>query len=118
MPTISVAALEGPHRFGEPAAQLKVIERLLAAAKGAALALLPECAITGYVSHQLKFELRRFAEPLEGPTAKRISKLAREHRVAIAAPLIELDGDRAFNAFVVFDQKGERVAHYRKRNPW
>lgn len=112
------AALELPHRFGRVADQLALTDALLARAKGADLALLPECAITGYLSEARDFDLSAFAEPLEGPTAQALAALAKKHGLALAGPLIERDGARLFNAFVVFDAQGRRVAHYRKRNPW
>jgi predicted amidohydrolase len=117
-PHLSVAALELPHRFGAPHAQLLEIDRLLTRAAGADLALLPECALTGYVSANGEYDLRGFAEPLEGPTARALAQLARTHQIALAGPLIELDGAAHYNAFVVFDRTGTRIAHYRKRHPW
>ncbi len=118
MPIQTVAALELPHCYADPARQLVLTDQLLRQAKGAQLALLPECALTGYVSEEGDYDLRRFAEPLDGPTATVLSKLARKHQMALAGPLIEEAGAAWFNAFVVFDASGERIAHYRKRNPW
>ncbi len=114
----TVALLELPHRFGDPIAQLELTDALLGQVKGAALALLPECALTGYVSVTGDYDLGAFAEPLDGPTCTALSKLARKHRVALAGPVIEASGAERYNAFVVFDATGARIAHYRKRNPW
>ena len=114
----TVAALELPHRYGSPAAQLALADELLAKVHGAQLAVLPECALTGYVSQEGGYDLSAFAEPLEGPTAKAYAQLARKHGLAIAGPLIEAAGAAVYNAFVVFDATGARIAHYRKRNPW
>ena len=116
MPT--VAALELPHRFGDPLAQLQLTDQLLSEARGAQLAVLPECGLTGYMSAAEDYDLRAFAEPLDGPTCKALAQLARKHSIALAGPLIEADGSVFYNAFVVFDSKGRRIAHYRKRNPW
>lgn len=113
-----VAALELPHRYGAVDRQLAAADALLARVAGADLVLLPEASLTGYLSPRGDFDLRPFAEPLEGPTAGRIAALAQKHRVALAAPIIERDGDRFFNSFVVFDRTGRRLAHYRKRHPW
>lgn len=118
MPRLTLAALELPHRFGEVSAQLELVDRLLGQAGGAQLAVLPECALTGYVSQAGSYDLRPFAEPLEGPTARALSGLARAHDLALAAPLIEAEGPNTYNTFVVFDRTGERIAHYRKRHPW
>ncbi len=116
--SLKVAALDVPHRFGDPIAQLELTDRLLANAADLDLALLPECALTGYVSESKDFDLSRFAEPLDGPTAAALSKLSRKHGVALAGPVIEQAGDALFNSFVIFDASGALLAHYRKRNPW
>lgn len=56
---------------------------------------------------------------MDGPTAQALAALARKHRLALAGPLIEAGADgKRYNAFVVFDAEGRRLAHYRKRNPW
>jgi predicted amidohydrolase len=115
---LTVAALELPHRFGGVDAQLALVDRLLGQVGGAQLAVLPECALTGYVSQAGSYDLRPFAEPLEGRTALALSRLARAHDLALAGPLIEAEGSSTYNSFVVFDRTGARIAHYRKRHPW
>jgi 5-aminopentanamidase len=115
---VRCAALQIAHRFGDPEAALAQADQLLAEAGPLDLALLPEACLTGYVSPSGDFDLRPQAEPLDGPTCARLAALARRHRVALAGPLIEQDGDHFHNAFVIHDAQGQRVAHYRKRHPW
>jgi 5-aminopentanamidase len=115
---LHVAALEIPARWNQPAAALAEADRLLASAPAPQLAVLPEAAITGYVSPLLRSDLAPFAEPLDGPTARAFADLARKHRCHLAGPLVERDGDRLYNAFLVFAPDGSRVAQYRKRHPW
>lgn len=115
---LRVAALELPARWNDRAAALADAERLLSASRAPDLALLPEASLTGYVSPEHDFDLSRFAEPLDGPTSNALAALARKHACAVAGPLIERDGARCFNAFVVFAADGTRIAHYRKRRPW
>ena len=103
------------HVWGDiPGALARLEERL----EDVDLAVLPEAAFTGYVSPKGDFDLRRFAEPLDGPTCAAVSAIARRRDVAIAAPLIERDGDAFYNACVLFDAQGRRVGHWRKRHPW
>lgn len=118
--TLDVAALELPHRFGDPRASLAEIDRLLGAPAlaGVDLVLLSELILTGYVSPQGDFDLRAFAEPLDGESARRLAELARRHAVALAGPLVEQSGDRFYNSLLLFDRDGRRIGHYRKRHPW
>lgn len=88
------------------------------ALSGVELALLPEAILTGYVSPRGDFDLRRFAEPLGGPTSAAIAALAREGGVALAAPLIEESGGRCYNSLILVDREGRQVGHWRKRHPW
>jgi 5-aminopentanamidase len=115
---LRVAALELPARWNDRTAALADVDRLLSSAPPPDLALLPEASLTGYVSPGHDFDLSAFAEPLDGPTSEALSALAQKHRCALAGPLIEKDGARCFNAFVVFAADGARIAHYRKRRPW
>ncbi len=82
------------------------------------LALLPELALTGYVSTGRDFDVRPFAEPVDGPTARALAAMARDVGCWLAGPLVERQGERVYNAVAVFDATGRHVAHYRKRHPW
>jgi 5-aminopentanamidase len=113
-----ICALEVPARFGDPRGRLAELRAVLAQGEPADLVLLPECALTGYVSPELRFDLRPFAEPLDGPTTAAYRALARTHGTHLAGPLIEASEGAFFNSFVVVDPRGELVGHYRKRHPW
>ena len=115
---LHVVALELPARWNQPSIVLAEADRLLASASAPDLALLPEAALTGYVSPDRDFDLGPFAEPVTGPTASALAALARAHGCYLAGPLIERDGASTYNAFLVFAPDGARVAHYRKRHPW
>lgn len=115
---LHVTVLELTARWNQPSVALADADRLLGSAPAPHLALLPETALTGYVSPELDFDLAPFAEPLTGPTADALATLARKHGCHLAGPLVERDGERAYNTLVVFAPDGSRVAHYRKRHPW
>jgi predicted amidohydrolase len=115
---LHVAVLELPARWNQPSVALAETDRLLASAPTPDLALLPEAAITGYVSPDRDFDLSPFAEPVTGPTAGALAALARGHACYLAGPLVERDGASVYNAFLVFAPDGTQVAHYRKRHPW
>jgi 5-aminopentanamidase len=118
--TLDVVALELPQRFGDRDGSLAKVARLLGlpALAGADLVLLPELILTGYVSPRGSFDLRRFAEPIDGESAQRLADLARCHGVALGAPLVEESGGRLYNSLLLFDGEGRRIGHYRKRHPW
>lgn len=113
--TVGIAQLPACH--GDVAWQLARLESLLAA-HSADLVLLPELALTGYVSPRGNFDLTPFAEPLNGRTATTLAALARRHRCALAAPLVEQAGGRCYNSYLLFDREGRRLGHWRKRHPW
>jgi predicted amidohydrolase len=115
---MKIRALELPATFGDPRGRLTLIRGALARGEVADLVLLPECALTGYVSPELSFDLRPFAEALDGATVGAYRALALEYGIHLAAPLIEESGGEYFNSFVVFDHRGELIGHYRKRHPW
>ena len=64
---LHVTVLELPARWNQPSVALAEVDRLLGSAPAPHLALLPETALTGYVSPELDFDLAPFAEPLDGP---------------------------------------------------
>ncbi len=115
---LRVAAFELPARWGEPERALADVEALFARGPRADVVLLPELALTGYVSPELKADLGPVAEALDGPTATALADLARAHATHLVGPLVLREGDATFNALVAFDPGGARVATYRKRHPW
>lgn len=112
---LGIAQLAARH--GEAAAQLAALDQLLAT-HHADLVLLPELALTGYVSPRGNFDMTPHAEALDGATATALAALARRHGIGLAAPLVERDGAGLYNSYLLFDRKGMLVGHWRKRHPW
>jgi len=110
-----IAALEVPHRFGEATAQLAYVEANLPSAE---LVVLPETCLTGYVGPGGNSDLTPFAELRGGATEEALRALAKRSGRALLAPLIERAGQRCYNAVLFIDERGEVLAHYRKRHPW
>lgn len=115
---MNVVALPLPHRFGEPDAQLSRLAAALSTVAAGSLVLLPECALTGYVSPEGRFDPTPWAEREGGPLGKACGSLAARHGVHLLAPLVERDGVHVENRLVWFDPQGARRAHYGKRHPW
>lgn len=119
---LRLAVLELPAVWNDRAGVLARVDDRLTQGPEIDLVLLPETAFTGYVSSRGSFDLRRFAEPLDGPTIVAVSELARKHRTCLVAPLVlreeGREGPLYFNAMVAVGKTGERIALYRKRHPW
>ncbi len=81
------------------------------AASGADLVVAAEMITTGYHIGARSHEL---AEPSDGPTAARMSALARKTGVAVAYGYPEHDGERVYNSVQLIDSSGQRLANYRK----
>jgi 5-aminopentanamidase len=114
---LRVSVLELPARWGAPEVALDEVERLIALAP-TDLAILPEMALTGYVSPEADFDLSRYAEPIDGATIRAAAALARRQRVHLVAPLVLEEAGALYNAAVVVGPDGEVVTTYRKRHPW
>ena len=84
-----------------------------AASAGADFVVLPELWRTG------PFELETtigLAEPIDGPTARAMSAVAREWGIWLhAGSILETAADEIYNTSLLFSPSGELVAHYRKR---
>src|SRR5215216_6782076 len=99
---------------GRPDANLaRAVEAIAeAAARGCRLAVLPECLDLGWTDPSA----RELARPVPGPHADSLARAAREHRVHVAAGLVERAGDRLYNAAVLIDPDGRIRLHHRKIN--
>ena len=113
-----ITALELAATWDDRARVLDEVDARLAAGPPTDLALLPEASLTGYVSPARDFDLTRFAEPSDGPTAERCAAIARARRLHLVAPLVLREGDAVFNAMACFDPRGDVAFVYRKRHPW
>ena len=55
------------------------------------------------------------AEPIPGPSIDRLQRKAKEKKIFLhCGSILEKDGGKIYNASVVFNRQGERVAFYRK----
>ncbi|MFI4861921.1 MAG: carbon-nitrogen hydrolase family protein [Phycisphaerales bacterium JB063] len=136
--TVLAAAIQVDSAFGEPEVNR---ERLLALAeqaaeRGAKLIVLPETAVTGYMSDDIRTtwqvgehtvtdgligrDPNDAAETVPGPSTDAFAVLSDEYDCYITVPILEVDRKtgRYYNTIVVVGPDGERAIHYRKRNPW
>ena len=110
--------LELAARWADAGGVLDEVDARLAAGPPSDLVVLPEAALHGYVSPEGDFDLTRFGEPLDGPTAARCAAISRARGVHLVAPLVLREGDALYNAIACFDPAGAPVFVYRKRHPW
>ena len=75
------------------------------------LVVTAEMITTGYHIGARTHEL---AEPTDGPTAARMSALARQTGTALAYGYPETDGEHVYNSVQLIDATGHRLANYRK----
>jgi predicted amidohydrolase len=83
-----------------------------AAAAGAQLLVLPECAIPGYVFESIE-EALPFAEEIPGPSTEALAAACARLGVHVVCGLLEVDGDGLRNAAVLVGPDG-LVGTYRK----
>lgn len=99
---------------GRPDANLGRAVRAIgeAAAKGCRLVVLPECLDLGWTDPSA----RDLARTIPGPHADRLARAARDHRIFVAAGLVERAGERLYNAAVLIGPEGGIRLHHRKIN--
>lgn len=139
--TVKVAAVQCPSDLGDVAGNTQRLTRLVndAAEAGAKFVVLPETAITGYLSQDLTTnwhlpdwplarvftgkDPRPFAETVPGPSTEHFTALAKQHGIYLTIPLLEkLPGlaaePKLFNTVCLASPQGKLVGHYRKLSPW
>ena len=136
--TVLAAAIQCASKFGDPAGNRKRIASYVtrAAQKGAKIVVLPETAITGYMSSDIKTawqvpgrELsedlkgvnpKDAAETVPGPSTKFFAPIADAYGIYLTVPLLEVDRKtgKYYNTSVLLGPNGRILIHYRKRNPW
>src|SRR6267143_1268081 len=85
-----------------------------AARRGASLVCLPELFASRYFPQDRGSKPR--AEPVPGPTTRRLAEAARESNVALVGGSLyeKAPGGRLYNTSVVFDENGRVLGKYRK----
>ena len=110
---IALGQLESGTDIG---ANLAAIDRFAAAAAldGAALVAFPEYAT--YEKKKVDATFPVVAEPLDGPVCQELANIARRHRIALVAGVVETadEPEKAYNTLVAFGPDGARLAIYRK----
>lgn len=144
-PLVKVASIQCSSDLGDVAGNRKKLTALVeeAAKNGARIVVMPEAAITGYLSQDLKTNWHLagwpmekgfvgkdptgFAETVPGESTAHFAALSKRLGIYLTVPLVEVeagkDGKPAknpkfYNTVCLVSPKGELVAHYRKLTPW
>jgi predicted amidohydrolase len=135
---VRAAAVQFVSRWASPAENRKALALLVreAARNGAKIVVLPEAAITGYMSHDLKRTWqvgdrklshglqgdspKEYAETVPGDSTREFGRLAQELGIYLTVPFVEFDPrqEKYFSTVVLVDPDGSIALHYRKLNPW
>jgi predicted amidohydrolase len=109
-----VAAAQTEPKLAEPERNLETCLARLeeAAAAGAELLVLPECAVPGYMFDSAA-EALPFSEEIPGPTSEIFERECRRLGMYVVCGLIERDGDALHNAAVLVGPEG-LIGTYRK----
>lgn len=118
MTSLRAAAVQLNHVPGDKEANLEKVEGFVreAADQGVELVAFPEMCLSGYwhVRNLSRTEVEDLAEPVpDGPSTRRLVDLAVGHEITVGAGLIERDGGRLYNTYVVALPDG-RTARHRK----
>lgn len=86
-----------------------------AAARGVQVACLPELFLTQYFCQKIDASLFSLAEPVDGPTVKTLSVLARKTNMAVVASVFErASSGLYYNTAVIIERDGRILGYYRK----
>jgi predicted amidohydrolase len=109
-----VAVIQFDPALGNTRSNLDAIERHVAAAaeQGAELAILPECAVTGYV-YQSREEALEVAEPIPGAFSQAIAAITQAHRIFAVVGALEKEGRDLYNTALLSGPRGLEAV-YRK----
>lgn len=116
MTTIRAAVVQFEHTAGDKRANFAKIELFArrAAQQQVEILAFPECCITGYwfLRNLTRSQLLDLAEAVpDGPSTRRLLALSRQHKMLLGAGLVELDGDRMYNTYVVAMPNGQHQRH-------
>jgi len=136
--TVRVAAIQFISRFGRPKENRRGLRALIrtAARGGAKIVVLPETAVSGYMSQDLgrTWQLKgkrvtpglqgvspeAVAETVPGPSTREFGHLAEQLGIYLTVPIVEVDPKQKkyYNTLVLLGPDGKILLHYRKLNPW
>jgi predicted amidohydrolase len=133
--TVRVAAIQVYSQMGKISANRRLLTGMItrAAAEGAKIVVLPECAAHGYLQpvsgtkwsdhadeDNGELAVQDVAESVTGSTKTYFAALAKKLQIYLTVPFIEIDGGcgKFYNSALLIDPNGQVVAHHRKASLW
>lgn len=109
-----IAGIQCDPQIGRPAQNLEMIAEWAeqAQAAGAALAIFPECAVSGYCFDSAE-EALEWAEPVPGPATAALEAIARQLRLHLVVGMLERVEQQLYNVAVLVGPHG-LLGSYRK----
>ena len=123
MKDLKISTVQFENKSGDKEYNLKMIDEFCAKAtsEGSDIISFHECSITGYtfarnLSKEQMLEIAEFIP--DGPSVKRLTKIAAQYKITVLAGLFEKDkDDKIYKAYVCVNEKG-LVANHRKLHPF
>ena len=130
--TVRVAAVQCTSRMGQTDYNRRLLTRLIgrAAADGAKIVVLPECAVQGYMDPgrdkvwtarlqgKGRVPVQDVAECVPGPSTSYFGRLAKRLGIYLVVPLIEGADGTFYNAQALVGPDGRLLLHHRKQILW
>src|SRR5438132_6661575 len=119
MTTLRVAACQIDPQLGEVERNLERIERAVtdAVQAGAALAVLPEAAVTGYAFASLD-EALPVARLASAVAEDRLAALAMEHQITVICGTLEAEAEQVYNTALLLAPDGRRHRYRKMHLPY
>ena len=113
---VKIAAVQMDPKITKNSENLDKIlhQTMTAASNGAELIVFPECALTGYVFNSRE-EAMPFMETIPGAATEKLAATCKQVGAHVVVGLLEIDGDKCFNAAVLVGPEGV-VGKYRKNH--
>ena len=110
---MKLAIYQGPSQEGDIDAALNTIEKTLSCVSsgGADMVVFPELFLPGYNQPDLH---KKLAQRKDGLWDDTLSRLALKYHCGITIGWAECEDTNIFNSVSCFDNKGKKLAHYRK----
>ena len=110
MKDIRVAIAQVPAILGNKERNIGKIREIAGEVREYDLLIFPELFLTGY---NIRNEVFRLAEPIDGKSVKEVSEIAENNGIHIIFGMPERDGDAVYNSAVLVEPDG-KIHRYRK----